>query len=51
MADHAAAFIEQAHIMNMLVKTSGRMIHKQRKGPKKKRQKKSLHPSNKGHSI
>lgn len=36
-ADHAAAFIEQAQVVKMLLKTSGWVIHKQRKGPKNKK--------------
>lgn len=36
--DHAAAFIEQARAVNMLMATSGWMIHSQRKREKKKKE-------------
>lgn len=37
---HAAAFIEQARAVNMLMATSGWMIHSQRKGKKKEKEQK-----------
>lgn len=37
--DHAAAFIGQARVVNMLMGTSGWIIHKQRKRTKKKKKK------------